>query len=62
MSLPEIKEATLLAVLSKATQSDPMEYCEGMKENYTYTAPVIAATAASLSASQTGEDAGLEEQ
>ena len=62
MSLPEIKEATLLAVLSKATQSDPMEYCEGMMEKYPKSARVIATTAASLSESLTGEDAGLEEQ
>ena len=62
MSLPEIKEATLLAVLSKATQSNPMEYCEGMMEKHPESARVIAATASSLSESLVGKDAGLEEQ
>ena len=62
MSLPKIKESTLLAVLSKATQSDPMEYCTQMMDKYPESARVIATTAASLSGSLTGEDAGLEEQ
>lgn len=61
MSLPEIKEATLLAVLSKASQStNPMEYCESMMRKYPESAVVIAATASSLSEAMVGEDAGIE--
>jgi hypothetical protein len=62
MSLPEIKESTLLAVLSKATQSDPMDYCADMLMKHPESARVIAATASSLSVSLVGEDADMEEQ
>ena len=62
MSLPEIKETTLLAVLSKASQSDPMSYCESMMKKHPESARVIAATASSLSESLVSKDAGLEEQ
>ena len=62
MSLPEIKETTLLAVLQKATQSNPMDYCADMLMKHPESARVIAATASSLSAALVGEDADMEEQ
>ena len=61
MSLPEIKETTLLAVLSKASQSDPMSYCDSMMEKHPESARVIACTASSLTESFVGSDAGIEE-
>ena len=60
MSLPEIKEATILAVLSKASQSNPMEYCESMMTKYPQSARTIATMASSLSSSMVGEDASIE--
>ena len=62
MSLPEIKEATILAVLSKASQAtNPMEYCESMMRKHPESAHTIATMASSLSEAMVGEDAGIEE-
>ena len=61
MSLPEIKEATILAVLSKASQStNPMEYCESMMRKHPRSAITIATMASSLSDAMVGEDADIE--
>ena len=55
MALPKIKPETCLAVVEKAMQSDPVEYCGKFLEKERETAEVLSGLAVGLTQSMDGD-------
>jgi hypothetical protein len=55
MTLPKIKPETCLAVVEKAMQSDPVEYCGKFLEKERETAEVLSGLAVGLTQSMDGD-------